>query len=213
MKRNILVSFMVLALTAILATGCATDRQAQYTSTGAGVGAITGGILGGIIGGMSGKAGEGVVIGSILGGLAGANVGNEEYHRDRSEEAATGYYAYNRQETARDLLRIEDSTAEPKVAHPGEELKLTATFTILNRWGGSQLVHIVREIRREGKIIGRPEVNSYRDNGTWTSSIPLSLPPDAEYGTYVVTTIIETDSSGDARESTFRVEPASSWRR
>ena len=213
MRRNIFPSLMVVALVGLLATGCATERQSQYTTTGAGIGAITGGILGGVLGSMSGKAGEGVVIGSILGGLAGASVGNEEYHRDRSEEVAAQQYAYNRERASRDLVRIEGSKVEPKVAHPGEELRLATTYTMLNRWGGEANVHEVREIRHEGRLIGRPEINSTRDAGTWTTSVPLMLPADAEYGTYVVTTIIETDSAGDSRETTFRVEPSSSWRR
>lgn len=203
----------VVVLAAGIFSGCATERQAHYTSTGAGIGAITGAILGGVIGGMSGRAGEGVVIGGILGGLTGASVGNSEYHLQRSEEAAARRYDYRQQQEVRDLVRIEDATASPKVAYPGEEVTLSATFTVLTPSGGSRLVREVREVRKEGRLIGRPEVTTRREGGTWTSSMPIRLQDNADYGTYVVTTLVETDNAGDVRESTFRVEPGSKWKR
>ncbi|MBI5189118.1 MAG: hypothetical protein HZA22_00390 [Nitrospirae bacterium] len=213
MTRKALAVLAVIVLAGGLFTGCASQRHAEYTSTGAGIGAVTGAILGGVIGSMSGRAGEGVVIGGILGGLTGASVGSNEYHLQRSEEAAVREYDYRRQEEVRDLVRIEDASASPRVVYPGEDVTLSATFTVLTPSGGTRLVREVREVRKEGRLIGRPEVTTRRDGGTWTSSMPLRLQPDAEYGTYVVTTIIETDNAGDVREATFRVEPGSQWKR
>ena len=96
---------------------------------------------------------------------------------------------------------------------PLKQKSVTATFTVLTPSGGSRLVREVREVRKEGRLIGRPEITTRRNGGTWTSSMPVRIQPDAEYGTYVVTTVIETDNAGDVRESTFRVEPGSQWKR
>src|SRR5512143_1824605 len=123
MKRR-MISLILGAVLVFGGIGCATERQSQYTATGAGVGAVTGGILGGVIGSMSGRTGEGIAIGAILGGLAGAAVGNAEYHQERTEEAAAQKYAYNYEESRRDLLRVESVNATPKVVYPGQEVTL-----------------------------------------------------------------------------------------
>jgi len=193
--------------------GCATQREAQYTTTGAGIGAITGAIIGAALGSLTGHAGQGAVIGSVFGGLAGASIGNNEYHQQRSEEAAAQYYAYNPQQAVRDLLRIEDASVSPRQAHPGDEITMSATYTILTPSRGSQLVHEVREVRHNGKLIGRPQFTTRREGGTWVSSMPIRLPMDAEPGVYIVTTIVETDNAGDSRETDFRVLGSSQWRR
>jgi len=207
------MEFAATILILVGAAGCATEREAQYTTTGAGIGAVTGALLGAALGSLSGNAGQGAVIGSVFGGLAGASIGNNEYHMQRSEEAAAEYYAYNQQHAVRDLLRIEDTSVNPPQANPGDEVALSATFTILAPSGRPQLVHEVREVRHEGKLIGRPQFTSRRAGGTWVSSMPLTLPLDAEPGTYTVTTIVETDNAGDTREADFKVLGGSQWRR
>jgi len=212
MKRTataLLLSVLLVTGTA----GCASQRHARYTATGAGIGAVTGGILGGVIGSMSGRSAEGVVIGSILGGLMGASVGSAEYHQQRTYEAAAEHYSYDREKARRDLVRIEDASSDPRVVHPGEEITLSVTYTVLSRWRSGTEVHEVREIKKEGDLVGRPEVTVNRQGGTWSSSIPIRLPDDAQPGTYVVTNIIETEDAGDVRESTFRVESGGRWRR
>jgi len=213
MTRRFLALFAAVALFTGFAAGCATEREARYTSTGAGIGAVTGGILGGVIGSMSHRTAEGVVIGSILGGLTGASVGNNEYRQERSDEAAAQYYSYSPREEVRDLMRIESISDTPNVVRPGEQVDLAVTYTVLSPGDRPRLVHEVREVRKEGQLIGRPEITTRRGPGTWTSSMPLMLPENAEPGTYVVTNIVETDSAGDSQESTFRVEPESRWRR
>jgi len=213
MKTRVLAVIAAAVLLAGGLTGCASERHAQYTATGAGIGAVTGGILGGVLGSMSGRTAEGVVIGSILGGAMGASVGSAEYHQQRSYEAAASEYSYDRERARRDLVRIEEADVSPRIARPGEEVSISVTYTMLTRWKSGTQVHEVREIRREGELVGRPEVTVNRDGGTWTSTIPVRLPESAEPGTYVVTNIIETEDAGDVRETTFRVEPGGKWRR
>jgi hypothetical protein len=212
MKSRVM-AFAAAMIILVGAAGCATEREAQYTSTGAGIGAVTGALLGAALGSLSGQAGQGAVVGSIFGGLAGASIGNNEYHQQRSEEAAAQYYGYNQQHAVRDLLRIEDVSVNPPQANPGDEVTLSATFTILAPSGKPQLVHEVREVRHDGKLIGRPQFTSRRDGGTWASSMPIKLPLDAEPGTYTVTTIVETDNAGDTRDTDFKVVSGNQWRR
>ena len=212
MKSRVM-AFAAAIIILVGASGCASEREAQYTTTGAGIGAVTGALLGAALGSLSGHAGQGAVIGSVFGGLAGASIGNNEYHQQRSEEAAAEYYAYNHQQAVRDLLRIEDASVSPRQASPGDEITMSATFTVLTPSRGSQLVHEVREVRHDGKLIGRPQFSSRREGGTWVSSMPIKLPMDAEPGVYTVTTIIETDNAGDTHETDFQVLSGSQWRR
>ena len=212
MKSRVM-AFVAALIILVGAAGCASQREAQYTTTGAGIGAVTGALLGAALGSLSGNAGQGAVIGSVFGGLAGASIGNSEYHQQRSEEAAAQYYGYDQQQAVRDLLRIEDVSVNPPQANPGDEVALSATFTILSPSDRPQLVHEVREVRHNGKLIGRPQFTSRREGGTWASSMPIKLPLDAEPGTYTVTTIIETDNAGDTRDTDFRVLSGSQWKR
>ncbi len=62
-----------------------------------------------------------------------------------------------------------------------------------------------REITHAGQIIGNPEVAVSRPGGTYTSTVPLSLPSDAKMGTYRVRTTIQATTSSDTCESTFYV--------
>jgi hypothetical protein len=216
MKGRLLALSLVAVLISGALIGCAGPRHAQYTSTGAGIGAITGGILGGVMGSLSGREAEGVIIGSLLGGLYGAAIGDAEYHQQRSEEAASERYGYEQERARRDLLRIENVYAEPRVVTPGEKLEMTVEYTLLTRWSTGTVVHEVREIRMDGEMIGRPETTVQRTGGTWVSTVPITVPENAESGTYTLTCIVETDEAGDVRETTFEVEfgrGGGSWRR
>ena len=212
MKRQI-ISLMLGMVLVVGGLGCATEQQTQYTATGAGIGAVGGGVLGGVIGSMSGHTGEGIVIGAILGGLTGAAIGNAEYHQERSEQAAAQQYAYNYDRSRHDMVKIENVSISPRYARPGDEVNVSVTYTLLGRPGEVMEVHEVREIRHEGQLLGKPEVTSGRGGGTWASSVPITLPRDAEPGTYVINTIVETRDAGDSREATFTVERPSGYRR
>lgn len=213
MLNRLLAVLSAALLSAILVAGCATQQQAEYTATGAGIGAVTGAIIGGVLGGMSGHAGEGVVLGSIFGGLAGASIGNAEYHQQRSEEEAARMYSYNYQQQTRDLVRIEEVSASPPRVLPGDKVDLNVTYTLLSPARHTELVRETREVRHDGRIVGRPYVTVSRGGGTWLSTVPITIPDGAEPGVYVVTTIVETESAGDTRDFTFRVDSESRWRR
>jgi len=216
MRSRILALSLAAVLVAGTFTGCASPRHAQYTSVGAGIGAVTGGILGGVMGSLSGREAEGVIIGSILGGLMGASIGDAEYHQERSEEAAREQYAYEPERSRRDLLRIENVYTEPRVVSPGESMNMTVEYTLLTRYNSGAVVHEVREIRKDGDLIGRPESTVQRTGGTWASTVPITIPENAETGKYTITYIVETDEAGDVREATFDVEygrGGGQWRR
>ena len=211
-------SFAGIALAIAVAftfTACATQNEGQYTATGAGIGAITGAVLGAALGSVGGHAGAGAVVGSVFGGLAGASIGNNEYHLQRSEELSAQQYSYNEARARSDFVRIKDAYATPKTVAPGDTVNLITTYTILTPYRRMALVHEVREVRDDsGKIIGRPEVTIRREGGTWTSSMPMTIPEDAHPGRYRVRAIVETDSAGDTRDFAFYVgEPQGRWRR
>ncbi len=213
--RKVFAGSALAIAAALILTACATQREAGYTATGAGIGAITGAVLGAALGSVGGHAGAGAVIGSVFGGLAGASIGNNEYHLQRSEELSARRYGYDEARARRDFVRIEDAYASPKTVAPGGTVDLISRYTLLTPYRRLALVHEVREVRDDsGRVIGRPEITLRREGGTWTSSMPLTIPEDARPGRYRVRTIVETDSAGDTRDFAFYVgEPQGHWRR
>jgi uncharacterized protein YcfJ len=161
MKKTIAVIAAAVAVIFLL-SACATERQSQYTATGAGIGAVTGAALGAILGSFGGHAGEGAVIGTIFGGLAGASIGNNEYHMQRSEELAARQYDYDEARARTDLVRIEEAYADPKTVEPGDTVNLVSTFTVLTPYRRLALVHEVREVRNDtggNRTPGRRDVD------------------------------------------------------
>ena len=62
-----------------------------------------------------------------------------------------------------------------------------------------------REIRHNGELVGNPEVTVTHKGGTYTSSIPLTLPADAKKGLYVVTNTVHSGPLSEQLQSAFTV--------
>ena len=62
-----------------------------------------------------------------------------------------------------------------------------------------------REITHNGQSVGNPQVGVERTAGTYTSTVPLKLPSNADKGVYIVRTTIQSGNSKDTREISFDV--------
>jgi len=214
LKRAISVSLLVV-ISAILIGGCASQTAEQKkggvleehkgAAVGAGAGAVAGGVAGGVIGAQTGHTAAGIVIGALLGGLAGGVIGHYAYDKKQTEAEAQNKYQYDYNESKSHLVRVESVDAVPNEVYPGQTVELVATYTVLGPQGTVMDVTEVREVRHEGTLEGKPQITVQKEGGTYESKIPLVLPSDAQRGTYVVTTTIQSGSSSDSRESTFTV--------
>ena len=135
MTRKCLAIACVVLLVVSLA-GCATDSgyydPARSAGAGALGGAATGAALGAIIGAATGNAATGAWVGAASGALIGG-VGAALYasHRNsemRSGEAAAQERGYQGQGN---VVSVDNVTASPSMARPGQQIMLSADYTIL----------------------------------------------------------------------------------
>ena len=169
------------------------------TAIGAGVGGASGAVIGGLAGGT-----KGAIIGGLLGVLAGGGIGNyiERQDKDRTAAAsATGYQA-----SQGNVLRVENVQVSPNTARASETVNLTSTYTILTPSNQTLSVQETREVRHDGALVANPTVNTQRANGTFTSTVPITLPSNAEKGTYDVTTTVAMGDRTARSMTTFTVQ-------
>jgi hypothetical protein len=191
---------IVMCVTLISLVSCQTVEQNPGAATGAGVGAAAGGVAGALIGRGAGA----VLLGGLLGALAGGVVGHYAYDVPRTREETIRQYNYNASQGT--ILTIENATVYPPIVYPGEVADLRVTYAVLTPSPEVDVsVTEIRQITHHGELVGNPEVRVIRPGGTYISTVPLRLPPDARRGEYTVRTIIESSRASDARETHFTV--------
>ena len=63
-----------------------------------------------------------------------------------------------------------------------------------------------REVRHDGALVANPTVNTQRTNGTFTSTVPIILPADAQKGVYDVTTTVAMGDRTARSMTSFTVQ-------
>jgi len=196
-----------LVIMALLAGGfgCASiPEEHKGAATGAGIGAATGAIAGALLGSKGAKT-EMAVVGGLLGAVAGGAIGHYAYDKKRSQEETVRKYDYKPSDGI--LVRIEDVSVDPPVAKPGDRVDMKMTYAVLGTQAGKEIeLAEIREISYEGQLYGKPEVTVKRDDGTFSSSLPLVLPSDAKQGKYTVTMTVKGSSMSDTRQASFQVD-------
>ncbi len=185
--------------------GCVSvSEENKGAATGAGVGALTGAVTGALVTGRGSHT-----AGAIIGGLAGALVGGAigHYAVDKKKSAEQTASAYNYQPDSGTVVRIEGCRATPASIGPGGTVNLEATYAVMTPSSDMQVaITESREVTLNGELVANPEVTVNRTGGTYSSSIPLILPADAQPGRYRIVTTIKTASGKDAREASFTVQ-------
>jgi hypothetical protein len=193
----------VLVVSAMLATGaagCQTVERHPEAAIGAGAGAAGGAVLGGLAGGT-----RGAVIGGLLGALAGGATGEYLSRRDRTRTEAANVVNYAPAQGP--LVTIESAQAAPRTVRPGEQVNLSARYTILTPQPDEQIsVRERRVVRYQGEMVANPEAEFVRPNGTFTSALPIVLPQAAAPGTYEVTTTVVAAGRSSTEQTTFTVQ-------
>lgn len=201
MVRNFMIHTIVAVFLAATISGCATvPEQHRGAATGAGIGAATGAVAGAILG----KDTEGALLGALAGALVGGAIGHYAYDQKRSRVQTQE--AYNYKPTYGTVLAIEDVSSVPQTVYPGQTVELEMTYAVLNPSPDIPTsITETRTITHNGSVVGNPQIQVSRSDGTYTSTIPLHLPANAQKGVYVVKSEIKGANVSDSREFTFTV--------
>ena len=202
-RRIISVAVIVMFLTGIF--GCASiPEEHKGAATGAGVGAATGAVAGALLGSKGSKT-EMAVLGGLLGALAGGAIGHYAYDQKRTKDETAKKYDYKPSEGT--VIRIEDVSISPSVAKPGDKVEMKMTYAVLGVATGKELeITETREIRYQGEMYGKPQISVSRSDGTYSSSIPLTLPTDAKKGKYSVIMTVQGPTVSDSKETSFQIQ-------
>jgi hypothetical protein len=185
-----------------------TVREHPGTVVGTGVGAAGGAVVGGAVGGT-----KGAIVGGLLGGLAGGAIGNYVDRRDdgkASTSSAPGTSApppaaEQAQPDGEPGLRMDRVQMVPTVVPPGGTVNLGATFTVFGPPNRLLDVFETREVRHRGELVANPTAQVSRTRGTYTTSLPITLPTTAAPGSYEVTTTVAMGDRQASQTSTFEV--------
>lgn len=200
MITKIISVVLTLMLISVLLSCQTIMDEHRGAAVGAGAGAATGAVAGAVIG----KGAGAVILGGLIGGLVGGMVGTYAYDMPRTREQTAKTYNY--QPSQGTILTIENASVSPQIAYPGDVVNLNMTYAVLNPSRNAE-IHIteIREITHNNQLVGNPEVRVVRADGTYNSTIPLRLPPNAAKGTYKVRTIVQSSNAKDTREINFTV--------
>lgn len=184
--------------------GCAAiEEQVKAhpeTALGAGIGTAAGMLTGGLIFGNA----AGTLVGGLLGGLTGGVIGNVIEARSGDRAATSQRYHYTA--TQGTMLRIEAVEAHPAQIRPGDTVNLNIRFAVLSP-NAQQTFHVSerRQILLNGSAVGDSTLQVQRMGGTWTSSQPFVLPPDAASGNYQVVMSVKADGVDATQHTAFTV--------
>ncbi len=200
MKAKIISVGLIFTLMVFLA-GCQTVMEEHRgAAVGTGAGAATGAVAGALIG----KGAGAVILGGLIGALVGGAVGTYAYDMPRTRVQTADTYRYKPSQGT--VLTIESASVSPRVAYPGDVVDLNMTYAVLNPSPNAETdITEIREITHYNSLVGNPEVHVLRPDGTFTSSIPLRLPPNAARGDYRVRTIVQSRNAKDTKEVHFTV--------
>jgi len=185
----------VLCAALVLLPGCDWLREHQKAVGGAVIGGVAGGVLGHAVGGR-----RGAVAGALLGALAGGIIGNYMDHQDRT--AAQTQQAMNYQPAQGTRLQLENAAANPSAIAGGGTVSINATYAVMApNYQQEIVVQESRQITLNGvKVAEIPDVTVSRTAGTYTSQVPIQLPPNAPKGQYQV--LVTVSAAGQFAQGT-----------
>jgi outer membrane lipoprotein SlyB len=184
--------------------GCAAiEEQVKahpQTAIGAGVGAAVGLLTGGLIF----RNATGTLLGGLIGALAGGVIGN--VLEARSHDRATTAQRYQYSAAQGTMVKIEAAEAHPNRIRPGETVNLNMRFAVLTPSPQQAvLVSERRQIFLNGTMVGDSTLQAQREAGTWTSSQPITLPANAQGGSYRVVMTVKADGTEASQQAAFTI--------
>ena len=199
-----IVGLVLLAWLVVTLSGCETIERSIKGNPRTAIGAGAGGAGGALIGGMAGST-QGAIIGGLSGVLVGGVVGALLDRQERTREATVVNVAYSHDQG--NLVRIEEVGINPSTIRPGETVNINVQYAIISPQGTTPvLVREVRHLYYQGELVGNPVLQIERSDGTYWSTLPITLPPTAGVGRYDVVVAIQMNGTLDRWETRFTVQ-------
>ena len=200
-----IVGVVLLAWLLVGLSGCETLERTIKGNPQTAIGAGAGGAAGALIGGLAGST-KGAIIGGLSGVLVGGVIGAFLDRQERTREATVANVAYS--DDQGNLVRIEGVDINPAMVRPGETVNVNVQYAVITPRGTAPvLVREIRQIYHQGELVGNPVIEIERPDGTYWSTLPVTLPATAEPGRYDVVVGIEMDGTLDRWQTRLTVEP------
>jgi len=194
----------VLCVAALLGQGCGWIKEHNKIVTGAAIGAVGGAALGYMVGGRRHHRGRAVVGGALLGALAGGLVGAYLEHQEKTAAQTNQAYNYNPNQGVR--LDLTNVATDPATVAPGGKVHLQATYAVLAPNAQQALpITETRVLTFGGQKVAELVSNVEHAPGTWMSSVPIDLKPDAQRGQYDLTVTLSGAGQTAQRTASFVV--------
>jgi hypothetical protein len=195
--------FFVVFLTAALVSGCAEMTPAQRQQLG---GATAGAGLGALVGGLTGRDAKSALIGAAVGAAAGwTTVALAQYQaqQTRSAEEEAQILGYKRGQGT--VVKMRKANVMPQRVAPGQNLTFEMEYALLSP-RDQVTVEEDWEISKGGQsLTSTPPRSEVRRPGGWKTKASLSLPREAEAGTYLVKNRVRAGTVYDVRETRFTI--------
>lgn len=212
MPRKILAVALVIIFGVAL-VGCATESGYYDPGRSAGAGALggaaVGAALGSIIGVAAGSPATGAWVGAAAGGVLGG-VGGYLYAEHRNSEmrsAATAAQAYNYTPAQGSVVAIDRVDIYPARVRPGQRVSMVMNYTILTPGNAPVSMSLTRDVSFGGQPVGQSyQSQATNYNGSYTDQVALTIPSNAAYGTYTVTSRVLSPYGSAERNAYFMVE-------
>lgn len=199
------ITVAIVFLTSLLSS-CATLEENQRLG-GAAVLGVAAGLTTAL---LTGDVGAG-----IAAGLAGAAVGwnavkvvQHESHQVRTAEEDQQLYGFA-PATNQVLIRLNKAQASPRKISAGQQTKITSDYSLSVPPSGNNQADVTYswKLLKDGKVLTESEpVTQTKVAAGHQTNQPISIPEDAELGTYVVETRLASGSAYDINEAIFIVE-------
>jgi hypothetical protein len=147
-----------------------------------------------------------VPAGKLKGALSGGIIGT--YHHETFRPGPGTIGAYNYQDSQGTVLHVEEAFTQLPIVHPGDTIDLSMRYAVLSPSHSVPIrITELREIKLDNRIVGRIAVDVSRSDGTYTSVVAVSIPPQAPMGEYWVIDTIRSGEVHDMQEMSFVVAP------
>jgi len=189
----------LLAVLLLLVPGCSFLDEHQKAAIGAGVGALAGAGIG-----YAAKGKKGALWGGLAGALVGGLIGAYLDHKDKSAEQTNQAHSYQPTQGVR--LELVGAGTDPAAIAPGGQVALQATYALMAPNTEQELqVTETRLITLNGVKVADPSITVARTPGTYTSKVPITLPPTATRGTYQLLVTVAAGGQSSQLQSSFDV--------
>ena len=189
----------LLAALALLLPGCEFLKEHKKAAIGAGIGAAAGAGIGYAV-----KGKKGALVGGLLGALAGGAIGEYLHRRDKSAQQTNQDHAYQPTQGVR--VELVGAGADPNAVPPGGQVTLQATYALMAPNVAQEVqVTETRLVTLNGVKVAETTANVARVPGTYTSKVPITLPPNATRGSYRYVVTVAAAGQTSQLESAFAV--------